>query len=69
VDAKLEAADSAPTEEEAFALYHEAEEMVAEDMPAVPLWNNPSIYGWSDRLTNVRMTPKRELDLSSVEVK
>ena len=69
VDAKLEAADSAPTEEEAFALYHEAEEMIAEDMPSVPLWNNPSIYAWSDRLTNVRMTPKRELDLSSVEVK
>jgi oligopeptide transport system substrate-binding protein len=38
-------------------------------MPAVPLWNNPSIYAWSDRLTNVRMTPKRELDLSTVEVK
>lgn len=69
VDAKLAAADSAPTEEEAFALYHEAEEMIAEDMPAVPLWNTPSIYAWSDRLTNVRLTPKRELDLSYVEVK
>ncbi|MGH3761967.1 peptide ABC transporter substrate-binding protein [Actinophytocola sp.] len=69
VDAKLAAADSAPTEEEAFALYHEAEEMIAEDMPGVPLWNTPSIYAWSDRLTNVRMTPKRELDLSTVEVR
>jgi oligopeptide transport system substrate-binding protein len=69
VDAKLAAADSAPTEEEAFALYHEAEEMIAGDMPAVPLWNTPSIYAWSDRLTHVRLTPKRELDLSSVEVK
>jgi len=69
VDAKLAAADSAPSEEEAFALYHEAEEMIAEDMPAIPLWNNPSIYAWSERLVNVRMTPKRELDLSSVEIK
>lgn len=69
VDAKLAEADSATSEEEAFALYHEAEEMIAEDMPAVPLWNTPSIYAWSDRLTNVRLTPKRELDLSSVEVK
>lgn len=69
VDAKLEAADSAPTEEEAFALYHEAEEMIAEDMPSVPLWNTPQLYAWSDRLTHVRLTPKGELDLSSVEVK
>lgn len=69
VDAKLAEADRAPTEEEAFALYHEAEEMIAEDMPSVPLWNTPAIYAWSDRLVNARLTPKRELDLSSVEVK
>ncbi|HEY0450753.1 ABC transporter substrate-binding protein [Actinophytocola sp.] len=69
VDAKLAEADSAPTEQEAFALYHEAEKLIAEDMPAVPLWNTPSIYAWSERLTNVRLTPKRELDLSYVEVR
>ncbi|MCT2583051.1 peptide ABC transporter substrate-binding protein [Actinophytocola gossypii] len=69
VDAKLAAADSAESEEEAFKLYHEAEQLIAEDMPAIPLWNTPSIYGWSERLTNVRLTPKRELDLAYVEVK
>jgi len=69
VDAKLAAADKAETEEDAYRLYHEAEELIAEDMPAVPLWNTPSISCWSERLTNVRLTPKRELDLSYVEVK
>lgn len=69
VDAKLAAADSADTTEEAYRLYHEAEEMIADDMPAVPLWETPAISGWSERLTNVRLTPKRELDLSYVEVK
>jgi oligopeptide transport system substrate-binding protein len=69
VDAKLAAADKAATEEEAYQLYHEAEELIAEDMPGIPLWNTPSISCWSERLTNVRLTPKRELDLSYVEVK
>lgn len=69
VDAKLKAADSAETEEEAYKLYHEAEELIAKDMPVIPLWNTPSIACWSERLTNVRLTPKRELDLSYVEVK
>lgn len=69
VDAKLAAADSAETTEDAYRLYHEAEELIAEDMPAIPLWNTPSISAWSERLTNVRLTPKRELDLSYVEVK
>lgn len=69
VDAKLAAADSADSTEEAYQLYHEAEELIAEDMPVVPLWDTPSIACWSERLTNVRLTPKRELDLSFVEVK
>jgi oligopeptide transport system substrate-binding protein len=69
VDAKLAAADSAETTDEAYSLYHDAEKLIAEDMPAVPLWDTPSISAWSERLTNVRLTPKRELDLSYVEVK
>jgi oligopeptide transport system substrate-binding protein len=69
VDAKLAAADAAETTEEAYQLYHEAEELIAEDMPGIPLWDTPAISAWSERLTNVRLTPKRELDLSYGEVK
>jgi oligopeptide transport system substrate-binding protein len=68
VDAKLAEADKAPTEEQAYKLYHEAETLIAQDMPQIPLWNTPAQWGHSDKLKNVRMTPKRELDLSSVEI-
>lgn len=68
VDAKLASADKASTEDEAFKLYHEAEQMIAQDMPAVPLWNTSAQWGNSNRLKNVRLTPKRELDLSTVEI-
>lgn len=68
VDAKLAAADRAATEEEAYQLYHEAEELIAQDMPAIPLWNTPAQYGWSTKVKNVRLTPDRELDLSYVEI-
>lgn len=68
VDQKLAEADRAPTEEEAYRLYHEAEELIAQDMPSIPLWNTPAQWGHSTKLKNVRMTPKRELDLSHVEI-
>jgi oligopeptide transport system substrate-binding protein len=68
VDAKLAAADAAPNLDEANKLYREAEEMIAQDMPAIPLWNTPRIYGWSTKLKNVRMTPQGQLDLSVVEI-
>ncbi|HEU5469969.1 MAG TPA: ABC transporter substrate-binding protein [Actinophytocola sp.] len=68
VDAKLAEADKATSQEEAFKLYHEAEEMIAKDMPAIPLWNTSAQWGHSTKVKNVRMTPKRELDLSFVEI-
>jgi oligopeptide transport system substrate-binding protein len=68
VDAKLGEADRATSEEEAFKLYHEAEEMIAQDMPAIPLWNTPANWGHSTKVKNVRMTPQREIDLSFVEI-
>ena len=37
-DAKLQEAAAAPDAEEANTLYQEAEAMLAEDLPAIPLW-------------------------------
>lgn len=68
VDAKLADADKAPNLEEANKLYREAEEMISQDMPAIPLWTTPRNFGWSNKLKNVRLTPQGELDLSTVEV-
>ncbi|GAA2797582.1 peptide ABC transporter substrate-binding protein [Crossiella cryophila] len=68
VDAKLAEADRAGTEAESYKLYHEAEKLIANDMPAIPLWSTPSQAGWSNRLKNATMSAYRELDLSTVEV-
>jgi oligopeptide transport system substrate-binding protein len=67
-DAKLAEADKAPNEDKAIELYLEAERMLAEDLPSVPLWTQNTIAGRSDRLKVANLDPFRTLDLYSVEV-
>ncbi|SDI47913.1 oligopeptide transport system substrate-binding protein [Actinokineospora alba] len=69
LDALLVKADAAPTVEEANKLYQEAERILAEDMPAIPLWNQVAQYGWSEKIDNARLSSLRELDLTTVTVK
>jgi oligopeptide transport system substrate-binding protein len=66
VDALLARADAAPTEQEGWALYQQAERAILQDMPAIPFWFQTVQSGWSTRLDNVVVTPFRELDLFSV---
>jgi oligopeptide transport system substrate-binding protein len=66
VDELLVRADGAPSEEEGHALYQEAERLIIQDMPAIPLYFQSVESGWSERLSNVTVTPFRELDLASV---
>jgi oligopeptide transport system substrate-binding protein len=68
-DDLLAKADSAPSVDAANKLYQEAERILAEDMPVIPLWNQTAQYAWSERLSNVRMNSSRELDLTTVTVK
>jgi oligopeptide transport system substrate-binding protein len=68
VDAKLAEADAAPNLDEANRLYREAEKMIAQDMPAIPLWHTPRNHGWSSKLKDVRLTAKGELDLTTVQI-
>ncbi|MCP2168784.1 peptide ABC transporter substrate-binding protein [Goodfellowiella coeruleoviolacea] len=68
VDAKLAEADQAPSKEAANALYREAEKLIAEDMPAIPLWTQKNVAGRSERLKNAQSDPQRNLVLSSVEI-
>jgi oligopeptide transport system substrate-binding protein len=68
VDAKLAEADKALTLDAASKLYREAEKLIAEDMPSIPLWVTPRNVGWSNRLKNVRVTPKGQLDLGFVDI-
>ncbi|MGH3912462.1 MAG: peptide ABC transporter substrate-binding protein [Pseudonocardiaceae bacterium] len=68
VDAKLAQADAATSEDEAAALYQEAERMIIQDMPSIPVFFYENVSGWSERLRNTQTTPFRRLDLESVEV-
>lgn len=44
-------------EDEANALYQEAEQILAEDMPTIPIFAGRSISGYSERMDNVEITP------------
>jgi oligopeptide transport system substrate-binding protein len=68
-DAKLDEAAAATNPDEANKLYQEAEAMLAEDMPSMPMWSYAITAGWSDRVTDVKITPFGQLDLESVKVK
>ncbi|RZQ63640.1 ABC transporter substrate-binding protein [Amycolatopsis suaedae] len=68
VDAKLDEADRAPSEAQAIELYAQAEKMVAQDMPIVPLWSQKTQGGRSDRLKTAKLDAFRKLDLTSVEL-
>jgi oligopeptide transport system substrate-binding protein len=68
VDALLARADAAPSIEEGNVLYQEAERLIIQDMPAIPVYFQSFQAGWSQRLQTVTVTPFRELDLESVTV-
>jgi oligopeptide transport system substrate-binding protein len=68
-DAKLAEAAAAPTADKANALYQEAEQILGKDFPTMPMWSYSNVFGWSDRVTDVKMTPFGTLDLSSIKVK
>lgn len=53
----------------ANATYQQAEALLSEDMSIIPLWYQAQQSGWSERLQNVKVTPRSTLDLVGVSVK
>jgi oligopeptide transport system substrate-binding protein len=68
-DAKLKEAAAAPNLDEANKLYQEAEAILGKDFPTMPMWSYQQASGWSDRVTDVKVTPFGWIDLASVKVK
>jgi oligopeptide transport system substrate-binding protein len=68
-DAKLAEAAAAPTLDQANKLYQEAEAMLAVDFPSMPMWSYAVTAGWSERVTDVKITAFGLLDLESVKLK
>jgi oligopeptide transport system substrate-binding protein len=69
VDKTLADADSQADPKAAEKLYQKAEDLVAEDMPVIPMWYSKAQGVFSDRVSNAKITPFGELDLASVTVK
>lgn len=68
-DKKLAEAAAATDPAQANADYQAAEDMLAEQMPTIPLWNAATPCAWSTHVSNVKVTPFGTLDLSSITVK
>ncbi|MDH2424978.1 ABC transporter substrate-binding protein [Sphaerisporangium sp. TRM90804] len=66
-DALLDAADRTPSRTKAASLYRAAEKVLVRDMPAIPLFFDRSIAGYSENVSNVTLTPLGTLDLLSVK--
>jgi peptide/nickel transport system substrate-binding protein/oligopeptide transport system substrate-binding protein len=54
---KLDEADRASSVEEAIKLYREAEDILAEDFPTIPLYVSNTVTFYSDRVDNVKLNP------------
>ncbi len=67
-DAALDRANAAPTVEAATAAYGDAEKLLGEDLPVIPLWVQPVQYGFSERIAQGEVKAYRELDLTTVRL-
>lgn len=68
-DKQLQVAASAPTAAQADADYQKAEQILAKGFPTAPLWFEKTSYGWSDRVTNVKVDAFQQVDLSAIQLK
>ena len=64
----MQEAAEATDPDEAISLYQEAEAMLADDLPAIPLWNYSVIAGHSTNVTNLKITPFSTIDVLSLEL-
>lgn len=68
-DAKLKEADGTSDLAAAEKLYQEAEAMLPNLMPTIPMWHSSQQTVWSEKLNTVVINTFGELDLASVTVK
>lgn len=55
--------------DQANAKYGEAEKILAQDMPVIPMWYSRLQGGWSDKVTNVKFNWQGRVDLLSISTK
>ncbi|HBX82415.1 MAG: ABC transporter substrate-binding protein [Propionibacteriaceae bacterium] len=60
---------AAKTTEEANKIYQDAEAMLAKDQASIPTWYAQAQFGWSNKITSVKMTPFGTWDFTSIVLK
>jgi len=55
--------------EEAIASYQQAQAILAQEMPVIPLWFGALTAGWSENINAPQFTPFGRVDLSSITLK
>jgi oligopeptide transport system substrate-binding protein len=53
----------------ANAKYQEAEAMLAEDFPVIPMWYTKTTMGWSEKVASMKITAFGTIDLASITLK
>ena len=65
----LAEAAAAPTLDEANAKYQEAEALLVDDMPTIPLWYGKAVIGWSDKVNAVGINAFGVPDFANITTK
>lgn len=68
VDQLLQQADSTPDKDAAIKLYQQAEDLIARDLPSIPVWDEKGVAAKSAHVKTVTLDFRRRADYSSVEV-
>ena len=58
---------AAPTEDEAIKKYQQAEDILAKDMPVIPLRFGQNVFGYSSKVKNVEMDLFQRVNLTKIE--
>lgn len=67
-DGLIDQANSAPEEDDADSLYQQAEDILLEDMPAIPMWYGVTTTVFSDNVDNIVVDPRTFVRVEAVEV-
>jgi oligopeptide transport system substrate-binding protein len=67
-DSLVKEGSEAPTEAEATKKWQEAEDILAQDMPVIPLRFGQNVFGHSEKVMNVSMDLFQKVDIYKIEI-
>ncbi|MGH3938354.1 MAG: peptide ABC transporter substrate-binding protein [Pseudonocardiaceae bacterium] len=67
VDSLISAGDLASNPEAAIKFYQQAEDIIAKDLPTVPLWYLQHVYGYTNKVKNIEVNDLGMVDFGNIE--